>query len=867
MSTLLRPGLKLALFFAPCILLFSVVSASARSVVESYSSHLRRYPYLTDLVTQYATVSWATDQSYSTAAIRWGRVGSESCTAHYQAATRANLTVNGAAEYQWKAALHVLPGEQYCYRVYLGSGPSTEVDLLGGDPSPKFYAQVPPGSGEPFSFVVFGDWGYVNANGTNPYQAALMSLIKTSGARFALTSGDNSYPAGSQKNFGDLVQTGADTSAVFGSSFWKVPGSSVAIFPASGNHGISNGDPVHPMILNFPQEQAVAASAGSYARKTYCCLDGTTSASYPAAWYAFDAGLARIYILDAAWSDSNFGTASPYKVDYDYKWTASSPEYQWLRSDLASHPSAVKFAAFHYPLYSDDPDENSDTYLRGANSLEGLLHQYGVIAAFNGHAHIYERNTASAVGLPSYVTGGGGATLGTLGTCSSFDAYAIKFTTTGKGCGSAPAPIRAGQVYHFLKVSVDGPDVTITPINSLGSSFDVQHLSASGTESNPPSRPQHVEATPSGGAQVNVTWAASSDDTGVRGYTVYRDGQLIATTDASTLEFSDTGVVPSTAYVYTIDAFDASGNHSAPSDGDTVTTPATATYVFSPVASAYVSADAPATNFGLSGTLIVDGSPDYRGYLRFRVSDIPGVITKATLKLHSATSSPAGYQVRGVSNQGWDEAQITHSNAPSAGSVVDTSGSFALGTWVSTDVTALVRDNGLYDLAITTTSSTQMRFDSRNAADFWPQLVIETTGSNPPTPTKTLTPTHTPTSTPTSTPTRTPTPTRTSTPTRTPTSTSTPTRIPGPALEAKPTAWSFGIIMVGKSSPVKVLTITNRGTAALKIGSLTLSGSNPNQFRIAGNTCSNKTLAAGKSCTVSLIFAPTSPGSRQATLR
>ncbi len=76
----------------------------------------------------------------------------------------------------------------------------------------------------------------------NSYQANLMSLIASSGARFVVTTGDNGYPDGNQKNLGDLIQTGQDISAVFGPSFWKVPGASLPIFPILGNHGFSSPD-------------------------------------------------------------------------------------------------------------------------------------------------------------------------------------------------------------------------------------------------------------------------------------------------------------------------------------------------------------------------------------------------------------------------------------------------------------------------------------------------------------------------------------------------------------------------------------------------------------------------------------------------
>ena len=114
-------------------------------------------------------------------------------------------------EYQWQSTLTLPSPGTYCYRVYLGS-----VDLLGGDASPKFTTQVPAGAPDAYSFAVFGDWGQTDSAGDNPDTTRLMGQLANSGARFAVTVGDNGYPAGSQTNYGDLKQHAADTSAIFG---------------------------------------------------------------------------------------------------------------------------------------------------------------------------------------------------------------------------------------------------------------------------------------------------------------------------------------------------------------------------------------------------------------------------------------------------------------------------------------------------------------------------------------------------------------------------------------------------------------------------------------------------------------------------
>ena len=379
-------------------------------------------------------------------ASRWGEVGQESCTAHSKAASKTGITVNSVGVYQWKAMLDGLkPNTQYCYRVYLGSGGT--VDLLATDASPRFWSQLPAGSAQPFSFAVFGDWGYTG-NGPNPDQANLMAQIAKSGARFAFSTGDTAYPTGSQTNYGDLVQTGTNISTVFGPQFWTVAGSSIPLFSPLGNHGLSS-----TFLVNWPQSRAASTSGGKYQMETYCCLNGTTSKSYPSAWYAFDAGIARFYVLDAAWSNSNVGTADIYKNDFDYHWAPTSAEFQWLESDLASHPSALKFAIFHFPLYSDNATEKSDLFLRGAESLEGLLNQYGVDLAFNGHAHIYQRNLKPhAESVISYLTGGGGGKLAPIGPCSPWDAYGRGWSNSqnkGYKCGAGvPVPTSKSQVHH-----------------------------------------------------------------------------------------------------------------------------------------------------------------------------------------------------------------------------------------------------------------------------------------------------------------------------------------------------------------------------------------------------------------------------------
>jgi hypothetical protein len=445
----------------------AVATGIAPQADASFSGSLRRYPYLTDLVKRDVTVNWATTTSIDSGSVRWGPAGGD-CASHSANASKTSTTVGSTTEYQWKAHITELTrGRRYCYRIFDGS-----TDLLGSDPSPSFRAQIPR-SAQRFSFAVFGDWGEVDSGGNNAQQSALMSEIASSGATFAVTTGDTAYPSGSQTNYGDLVQRGADTSAIFGPGFWTKAGDHIPLFNAQGNHGMNA-----TALLNWPQDRAVEASNGRYRMETYCCHNDTSSASYPSSWYAFNAGPARFYVLEASWANSNVGDADLYENDYDAHWTTSSAEYQWLQHDLETHHRPLAFAFFHFPLYADNPSEGSDLFLHGNDNLEGLLGQHGVDVVFNGHAHLYERNRPSGAGMPvSYVTGGGGAHLEPVSGCSSIDAFAIGWSyssSTGSACGAASRPTSIGQVFHFLLVGVDGTSVTVEPTSADGHRFDVQ---------------------------------------------------------------------------------------------------------------------------------------------------------------------------------------------------------------------------------------------------------------------------------------------------------------------------------------------------------------------------------------------------------
>jgi len=82
-------------------------------------------------------------------------------------------------------------------------------------------------------------------------------------------------------------------------------------------------------------------------------------------------------------------------------------------------------------------------------------------------------------------------------------------------------------------------------------------------DTQPPTTPTNVQASAVSPASVQLSWAASTDNVGVTGYRIRRNGSEVGTTAGTT--YTDNALTPSTAYSYTVSAYDASGNESAES--------------------------------------------------------------------------------------------------------------------------------------------------------------------------------------------------------------------------------------------------------------------------------------------------------------
>jgi Domain of unknown function (DUF4082)/Glycosyl hydrolases family 16/Bacterial Ig domain len=87
----------------------------------------------------------------------------------------------------------------------------------------------------------------------------------------------------------------------------------------------------------------------------------------------------------------------------------------------------------------------------------------------------------------------------------------------------------------------------------------------------PPAAPGNFTASAASSTRIDLTWNTASDNVGVAGYEVRRDGTVIASLGGGVTSHGDTGLSPSTDYAYEVMAFDAAGNASEPATATATT--------------------------------------------------------------------------------------------------------------------------------------------------------------------------------------------------------------------------------------------------------------------------------------------------------
>jgi hypothetical protein len=195
-----------------------------------------------------------------------------------------------------------------------------------------------------------------------------------------------------------------------------------------------------------------------------------------------------------------------------------------------------------------------------------------LLVGLNGKGKLIARNNVTKVTYVStIVVGNGGwhelevhAKTGTAGRFDvTFDDAPVAALSRANNLGAGTfSRLTIGDSVQGRSFNVAFDDVSLATDATPGDTID-------------PSQPMGLVATTLDTSSVDLDWQASSDDTAVTGYGVYRslDGStfsLVASTGSTA--FLDDGLDPGTTYWWKVDAVDAAGNRSLLSDAATATT-------------------------------------------------------------------------------------------------------------------------------------------------------------------------------------------------------------------------------------------------------------------------------------------------------
>lgn len=245
-------------------------------------------------------------------------------------------------------------------------------------------------------------------------------------------------------------------------------------------------------------------------------------------------------------------------------------------------------------------------------------------------------------------------------------------------------------------------------------------LNVTTTDAEPPTPPTGLSTSNLTETSFTLSWTASTDNVGVTGYDVYRNGVMVTTVAGTTANIS--GLAPSTAYSMTVRAKDEAGNASTASTILNVTTPDTHAPT---VPAGLSSANITQTSFTLNWTASTD-NVGVTGYEIYRNGAFLETVTSNTIGITGLTAgSTYSMSVRAKDaannlsasstalNITTLDAVIVDSEAPTAPTGLTVSNltqtSLTLSWTASTDnigVTGyIVYKNGLQEMTVTGTSA------------------------------------------------------------------------------------------------------------------------------------------------------------------
>jgi len=234
----------------------------------------------------------------------------------------------------------------------------------------------------------------------------------------------------------------------------------------------------------------------------------------------------------------------------------------------------------------------------------------------------------------------------------------------------------------------------------------------SSSDTQAPSAPTNLAATNVGSTTLTLGWTASTDNVGVTGYNIYKNGTLLTTVTTTT--YNVTGLTAATAYSFYVKAKDAAGNISAASNTVNVTTTSSTDTQAPTVPTGVTASSITQTTATITWTASTD-NVGVTGYNVYKNGTLLGTTTSTSYSLTGLTASTsytigvAAYDAKSnTSSQGTTSfttlGTVTTKKETFANFSVG--GSYLVGTFLGQDGSTWSYDGARGDIAITGSAPT-----------------------------------------------------------------------------------------------------------------------------------------------------------------
>jgi chitodextrinase len=422
----------------------------------------------------------------------------------------------------WRCILMKEQAGMLVYSLYANAGstaPRGELYLSGGtDVSANATGPLAPGAWTHLALTYDGTWEKLFVNGTQ---------VKKVNASGALTVANGALRIGGDAIWGEYFNGLIDNVRIYNRALTATQIQSDKSTPVTGSGGL---------VAAYSLDQSgstVADASGNGNAGTVSGATWTAGGRYGGA-YSFNGTSSYIDVPDSPSLDLTTGMTLE-------AWVDPAAASSWRNVLMKEQPGMLV-----YSLYAN-----------------------GVTAA--PHAEVY-----LAAGADAAADGPTAVPTGTwTHLAETYDGSLLSLYVNGQLAASTPASGSLLTSTGDLRIGGDsvwgewfsGLIDEVRIYNRALSPAEIQSDMSTGIgaplsgDTTPPSAPTGVTATASTQTSVSLAWSASSDNVGVSGYGVYKNGASAGST--STTSYTVSGLACGSTYTLAVDAYDAAGNRSA----------------------------------------------------------------------------------------------------------------------------------------------------------------------------------------------------------------------------------------------------------------------------------------------------------------